>query len=132
MEVGGGAKGSKDTEVLAAKESKGKGKGKGSLGNSKLETMTMEMAKPLLSHDESINQLEAITVKTWLLPTKSVPMAAGKLEGQKYHERVQSATKEELAQLAMGPPHIMWHWQCSALSRTSTQRIPHNVHNSWP
>ena len=108
MEVGGGAKGSKDTEVLAAhtKDAKGKGKGKGSLGSNRLETMTMEMAKLLLSHDEPINQLEAITIKTWLLPKTSVPMAAGKMEGQEYHEKVQPATKEELAQLAMGPPHI--------------------------
>ena len=86
METGGGsgsaaAKGPKDSEVLAAHKDKDKGKGKGK--GSKLDQMCVEMAKLLLSHDESINQLEQMALKTWVLPKQSVVMAAGKLEGQK-------------------------------------------------
>ena len=81
MELGDAA-GSKDKDIIAAANGKDKGKGK---DNSKVEQMTVDMAKLLLSHDESIGQLELIAFNVFIIPKKTVVMAAGKLEGQKYH-----------------------------------------------
>ena len=100
------------TEPKEKGATKGKGKGRGgsggrnALGVKEMEKMVMDMNKLLLSHDDSIMALESIQLRTFIVPSASTAMEAGKREGQNYHDRVTSLSKEELKKANLGPPHV--------------------------
>jgi hypothetical protein len=108
------AKGSSSTTAAdkeGGQESKDKDKGKGKggggqVGHKDLSKMVMDMNKLLLSHDESITALESVLLTTFILPGECPALKAGKEEGQRYHNKAMSLSKEELTQQDLGPPHV--------------------------
>jgi hypothetical protein len=83
-----------------------KGGGGGPQGQKEMMRMMMDMNKLLLSHDESIGALESMQLHTFIVPQQSPAMEAGKMEGQKYHEKVTNTPKDELKKMDLGPPHV--------------------------
>ena len=92
------------------KKKAGKSKGKGGGGaapnfsNKELSKMVVDLSRLVLSHDDSIGHLEAFQIITYILPSESKSMEAGKAEGAQYYKKAAQADKE--TQNKLGPPHV--------------------------